>query len=179
MKRLLVVDDVPLFRAGLASALRDAGFEVVAEAGGGEAAVTAAEEHHPDLVLLDILMQCLLGSKGSGIDKFAYDPDNQSGKFQRHCDRRLGGSTNNSSYKIKIPVYRKSGLTRIVDDTPVELATEQLLEELEDELVFYDALAEAVRERKLPPSYYDHEAQPLVPYICVSLCSASTDPIHI
>jgi two-component system NarL family response regulator len=56
MKRLLVVDDVPLFRAGLASALRDAGFEVVAEAGSAEAAVTAAEEHQPDLVLLDILM---------------------------------------------------------------------------------------------------------------------------
>jgi two-component system NarL family response regulator len=61
MKRLLVVDDVPLFRAGLASALRDAGFEVVAEAGGGEAAVTAAEEHQPDLVLLDILMPGISG----------------------------------------------------------------------------------------------------------------------
>jgi len=61
MKRLLVVDDVPLFRAGLASALRDAGFEVVAEAGGAEAAVTAAEEHQPDLVLLDILMPGISG----------------------------------------------------------------------------------------------------------------------
>jgi two-component system NarL family response regulator len=61
MKRLLVVDDVPLFRAGLASALRDAGFEVVAEAGGGEAAVTAAEKHQPDLVLLDILMPGISG----------------------------------------------------------------------------------------------------------------------
>jgi two-component system NarL family response regulator len=61
MKRLLVVDDVPLFRAGLASALRDAGFEVVAEAGGAEAAVSAAEEHQPDLVLLDILMPGVSG----------------------------------------------------------------------------------------------------------------------
>lgn len=61
MKRLLVVDDVPLFRAGLASALRDAGFEVVAEAGGAEAAVTAAEEYQPDLVLLDILMPGVSG----------------------------------------------------------------------------------------------------------------------
>ena len=61
MKRLLVVDDVPLFRAGLSSALRDAGFEVVAEAGGAEAAVTAAEEHQPDLVLLDILMPGISG----------------------------------------------------------------------------------------------------------------------
>jgi DNA-binding NarL/FixJ family response regulator len=61
MKRLLVVDDVPLFRAGLASALRDAGFEVVAEAGGAEAAVSAAEEYQPDLVLLDILMPGISG----------------------------------------------------------------------------------------------------------------------
>jgi two-component system NarL family response regulator len=61
MKRLLVVDDVPLFRAGLASALRDAGFEVVAEAGGAEAAVSAAEAHQPDLVLLDILMPGISG----------------------------------------------------------------------------------------------------------------------
>lgn len=56
MKRLLVVDDVPLFRAGLASALKDAGFEIVAESGDAEGAVSAAEEHQPDLVLLDILM---------------------------------------------------------------------------------------------------------------------------
>jgi two-component system NarL family response regulator len=61
MKRLLVVDDVPLFRAGLASALRDAGFEIVAEAGSAEAAVTAAEEHQPDMVLLDILMPGVSG----------------------------------------------------------------------------------------------------------------------
>ena len=61
MKRLLVVDDVPLFRAGLSSALRDAGFEVVAEAGSAEAAVSHAEEHQPDLVLLDILMPGISG----------------------------------------------------------------------------------------------------------------------
>jgi len=61
MRRLIVVDDVPLFRAGLASALRDAGFEVVAESGDAEGAVTAAEEHQPDLVLLDILMPGISG----------------------------------------------------------------------------------------------------------------------
>ncbi len=58
---MIVVDDVPLFRAGLASALRDAGFEVVAESGDAEGAVTAAEEHQPDLVLLDILMPGISG----------------------------------------------------------------------------------------------------------------------
>jgi DNA-binding NarL/FixJ family response regulator len=61
MKRLLVVDDVPLFRAGLASALKDAGFEVIAESGDGEGAISAAEEHQPDLVLLDILMPGISG----------------------------------------------------------------------------------------------------------------------
>ncbi len=61
MRRLLVVDDVPLFRAGLSSALKDAGFEIVAEAGDAEAAVTAAEKHQPDLVLLDILMPGMSG----------------------------------------------------------------------------------------------------------------------
>jgi len=61
MRRLLVVDDVPLFRAGLSSALKDAGFEVVAEAGDAEGAVSAAEEHQPDLVLLDILMPGISG----------------------------------------------------------------------------------------------------------------------
>jgi DNA-binding NarL/FixJ family response regulator len=61
MRRLLVVDDVPLFRAGLSSALKDAGFEIVAEAGDAEAAVSAAEKHQPDLVLLDILMPGMSG----------------------------------------------------------------------------------------------------------------------
>jgi DNA-binding NarL/FixJ family response regulator len=61
MRRLLVVDDVPLFRAGLSSALKDAGFDVVAEAGDAEGAVSAAEEHQPDLVLLDILMPGVSG----------------------------------------------------------------------------------------------------------------------
>jgi two-component system NarL family response regulator len=61
MTRLLVVDDVPLFRAGLISALKEAGFDVVAEAESAEGAVAEAEEHRPDLVLLDVLMPGLSG----------------------------------------------------------------------------------------------------------------------
>lgn len=66
MKRLLVVDDVPLFRAGLTSALRGAGYEVVGEAADGEAAVALAEIEQPDIVLLDVLMPGI-----SGIDALA------------------------------------------------------------------------------------------------------------
>lgn len=56
MKKLLVVDDVPLFRAGLTSALRGAGYDVVGEAGDGETAIALAETEQPDIVLLDVLM---------------------------------------------------------------------------------------------------------------------------
>ncbi len=61
MTRLLVVDDVPLFRAGLVAALTEAGFDVVGEADSGESAVAAAESLSPDLVLLDVLMPGLSG----------------------------------------------------------------------------------------------------------------------
>ena len=56
MTRVLVVDDVDLFRTGLSAALEQAGFEVVGEAADGDTAISAAEELQPDLVVLDILM---------------------------------------------------------------------------------------------------------------------------
>ncbi|MCA3255333.1 MAG: response regulator transcription factor [Alphaproteobacteria bacterium] len=59
--RILVVDDHPLAREGLKSILRGAGYEVVAEAATGEAAIAAAGALKPDVVLLDIRL-------GDGID---------------------------------------------------------------------------------------------------------------
>jgi DNA-binding NarL/FixJ family response regulator len=59
--RVLVVDDVDLFRTGLSAALRAAGFDICGQAGDAESAVTAAEELLPDVVVLDILMPGLSG----------------------------------------------------------------------------------------------------------------------
>ena len=61
MTSVLVVDDVELFRTGLAAALARAGFEVAGEADDAEAAISQAESLQPDLVLLDILMPGISG----------------------------------------------------------------------------------------------------------------------
>jgi DNA-binding NarL/FixJ family response regulator len=54
---VLVVDDHPLFRAGVVHALQaEPGIAVVGEAASGEEALRLARERLPDLVLLDISM---------------------------------------------------------------------------------------------------------------------------
>ena len=52
--RVLVVDDHPMVREGLRSMLEGSEVEVVAEAGTAAAAVEAAEQDRPDVILLDI-----------------------------------------------------------------------------------------------------------------------------
>ncbi len=54
--RVLLADDHPLFRAGVASLLRASGVEVVGEAGDGAEALEQARRLKPDLVLMDITM---------------------------------------------------------------------------------------------------------------------------
>jgi two-component system, OmpR family, response regulator len=53
--KLLVVDDEPNIRELLSTSLRFAGFEVIA-AGNGRDALAAAEEHNPDLAVLDVML---------------------------------------------------------------------------------------------------------------------------
>jgi two-component system NarL family response regulator len=63
MRRLLIVDDLPLFRVGIGSALEAADFEVVGEATSARDAVEKSRDLQPDVVLLDILMP-----GGSGLE---------------------------------------------------------------------------------------------------------------
>jgi DNA-binding NarL/FixJ family response regulator len=55
--RVVIADDQPMMRAGFKAVLEAAGdIQVVAEASDGEEAVRAANEHAPDVVLMDIRM---------------------------------------------------------------------------------------------------------------------------
>ena len=61
--RVLLADDHTLLREGLRRSLEGAGLAVVAEARDGEEAVALAEEHRPDIVLMDVSMP-----KGGGVE---------------------------------------------------------------------------------------------------------------
>ncbi|WP_435744966.1 response regulator [Microbacterium sp. PMB16] len=61
MTRVLIVDDQPLIRQAVRDILTDGGIEVVGEAANGRAAVVAAQETAPDVVLMDIRMPELDG----------------------------------------------------------------------------------------------------------------------
>ncbi len=55
--RVLIVDDYPLVREGLAAVLSNRkGIQVVAQAGSGREAIKCFRQHQPDIVLMDVRM---------------------------------------------------------------------------------------------------------------------------
>ena len=59
--RILLADDHPLFRDGLASLLGAWGHQIVGQAANGQEAIEAAERLRPDLVLMDVQMPVVSG----------------------------------------------------------------------------------------------------------------------
>jgi response regulator NasT len=59
--RILVAEDEALIRMDLVEMLREAGYEVVAEATDGAQAIQLAQENKPDLAILDVKMPVLDG----------------------------------------------------------------------------------------------------------------------
>jgi len=60
-KKVLVVDDVAFVRKTLSEILREAGYEVIAEAADGREAISKWQEHRPDLITMDVVMPNLGG----------------------------------------------------------------------------------------------------------------------
>jgi AmiR/NasT family two-component response regulator len=58
---VVIAEDEALIRLDLAEMLAEEGYDVVGQAGDGETAVALAEEHRPDLVVLDVKMPRLDG----------------------------------------------------------------------------------------------------------------------
>jgi len=62
--RVVVADDDVLLREGIASLLREAGYEVVGQAGDGESLTDVVREQVPDLAIVDIRMPPTQTSEG-------------------------------------------------------------------------------------------------------------------
>ncbi len=60
-RRVVIAEDEALIRMDLAEMLAEEGYDVVGQAGDGETAVDLAEQHRPDLVVLDVKMPKLDG----------------------------------------------------------------------------------------------------------------------
>jgi DNA-binding NarL/FixJ family response regulator len=59
--RVMIVDDHPIWRRAVERDLSEAGFEVVAAVGDGEAAVRIAPAARPDVVLMDLQLPAMTG----------------------------------------------------------------------------------------------------------------------
>ncbi|MEJ7633439.1 response regulator [Aeromicrobium sp.] len=59
--RVVIAEDEALIRLDLAEMLGEEGYDVVGQAGDGEAAIELAMEHRPDLVVMDVKMPKLDG----------------------------------------------------------------------------------------------------------------------
>ena len=59
--RVVVAEDEALIRLDLVEMLTEAGYEVVGQAGDGEAAISITEKERPDLVVMDVKMPKLDG----------------------------------------------------------------------------------------------------------------------
>ena len=62
--RVIVCDDAPIVREGVAQILRDAGFQIVATAGDAPELVRKARAHRPDVVVTDIRIRPDNGDDG-------------------------------------------------------------------------------------------------------------------
>jgi two-component system, response regulator PdtaR len=60
-RRVVIAEDEVLIRMDLKEMLTEEGYDVVGEAGDGQEAIRLAEEHRPDLVILDVKMPILDG----------------------------------------------------------------------------------------------------------------------
>lgn len=70
--RIMVVEDESILRMDIKEMLKEAGFDVVAEANSGDTAIELAALHKPDLIVMDVKMPKMNGIKAGRIIYQAY-----------------------------------------------------------------------------------------------------------
>ena len=114
MTSVLVVDDAPLFQAGIAAALNEAGFDVTGRAQDAMTAVSKARQLQPDIVVLDVLMPGL-----SGLDV-----------VDKICDAAPNTSvvllTSSESEEDLLSAIKSGASGYVVKDTPMNLLVDSI-----------------------------------------------------
>ena len=67
MRKIIVVDDEPITRMDICEILKEANYDVVAEAGDGFDAIEQSRKHKPDFVIMDVKMPILDGLKAAKV----------------------------------------------------------------------------------------------------------------
>ena len=89
--RVMLVDDHEIMRDGLREVLQRAGdYEVVGQAGDGEAAVRVAQSLRPDVIIMDVTMPIK-----NGIDACRGDHGGATGHEGADVDGSIGGGRGN------------------------------------------------------------------------------------
>jgi len=106
--RILIADDHGIVRDGLKSLLNEQpDMEVVGEAENGQAAVQMAEEHSPDIVIMDMSMPLLNGVEATRLI-LKNDPNTRVMILSMHSDRHIVKETleaGASAYVLKSHIF--------------------------------------------------------------------------
>src|SRR6266545_4272181 len=137
--RVLVVDDDPLVRAGLAMILNAApGLTLVGEAADGTAVVPAVEAYAPDVVLMDIRMPTLDGLAATELLRTRPDPPEvivlTTFDADEHVLRALRAGASGFLLKHTPPAEILRAISRVSAGEPIlsPTVTRQLIAHLSD-----------------------------------------------
>jgi DNA-binding NarL/FixJ family response regulator len=100
--KVLVVDDSQALRAGVRSALEQAGLAVVGEAADGIQALAQAAAHHPDVVLMDLFMPQMDGIQATRILR-RRQPDTPVVLWSGDDDAQLDRAMRESGAQVGLP----------------------------------------------------------------------------
>lgn len=162
---IIVVEDESIVRMDIIEMLKEAQYEIVAEAGNGEKALELVDKFRPDLVIMDIKMPKLNGLKASKIISKKYDIPILILTAYSHCEYvEEAKQTNIVGYIVKpiseaqllpaveIALSQSNSLNQLrieVDNTKKQMNNRKLVEKAKGLLMEQLNLSEEAAYQKL------------------------------